>query len=90
MDIVNFAAGNGVDTVYQFVRGASGDRLNLTGIPNLDVISLGANTEVRVGDSIANNTGFGTGQLLITLSGTIGFTDTDVNINLFGSNFLFH
>ena len=89
VDTVNYAAGDGADTIYQFVRGVGGDKLNFTGIPNLDVISLGGNTEVRVGDGIANNGGFGSGQLLTTLSGTTGFTATDVNINLFGGSFLY-
>ena len=90
VDNVNYASGDGADTVYQFVRGVGGDKLNFSGITNLDVMTLGANTEVRIGDGIAANTGFGTGQLLTTLSSTTGFTGADVNVNLFGSNFLFN
>ncbi|QEI41830.1 hypothetical protein BMF77_02431 [Dolichospermum sp. UHCC 0315A] len=90
VDNVNYASGDGTDTVYQFVRGDGGDKLNFTGIANLDVVTLGANTEVRIGDGIAANTGFGTGQLLITLSSTTGLNNADVNVNLFGSNFLFN
>jgi Ca2+-binding RTX toxin-like protein len=90
VDNVNYASGDGTDTVYQFVRGVGGDKLNFTGIANLDVVTLGANTEVRIGDGIAANTGFGTGQLLITLSSTTGLNNADVNVNLFGSNFLFN
>ncbi|OBQ37109.1 MAG: hypothetical protein AN485_10010, partial [Anabaena sp. MDT14b] len=89
VDIVNYASGDGADTVYQFVRGVGGDKLNFTGITNLDVITSGTSTLVRVGDGIGGNTGFGTGQLLVTLSGTSGFIAADVNINLFGGNFLF-
>ena len=89
VDNVNYASGDGTDTVYQFVRGVGGDKLNFTGIANLDVVTLGANTEVRIGDGIAANTGFGTGQLLTTLSSTTGLTGADVNVNLFGANFLF-
>ncbi|MBD2569858.1 hypothetical protein [Anabaena lutea] len=40
-------------------------------------------TFVRIGDGTIGNTGFGTGQLLATLSGTSGFIDADVNVNLF-------
>jgi hypothetical protein len=44
---------------------------------------------VRAGDGISGNTGFGTGQLLVTLSGTSGFNSTNANVNLFGGSFLF-
>ena len=46
--------------------------------------------EVVFGDGIAGNAGFGSGQLLATLSGITGFTTTDVNVNLLGSNFSFN
>ncbi|MBE9256247.1 cadherin domain-containing protein [Dolichospermum sp. LEGE 00246] len=90
VDNVNYAFGDGTDTIYQFVRGVGGDKLNFTGIANFDVITLGTSTLVRVGDGIGGNTGFGTGQLLVTLSGTSGFTSANANINLFGGNFLFN
>ncbi|MFO0097448.1 MAG: Ig family protein, partial [Aphanizomenon sp.] len=90
VDNVNYVLGHGTDIVYHFVRGAGGDRLNFTGIANFDVITSGTSTLVRVGDGIAANTGFGTGQLLVTLSGTSGFTSANANINLFGGNFLFN
>ncbi|MBD2693360.1 hypothetical protein [Anabaena catenula] len=38
---------------------------------------------------IVGNYAFGTGELLVTLSGTSGFVGADVNVNLFGANFLF-
>ena len=90
VDNVNYILGDGTDTVYQFVRGVGGDKLNFTGIANFDVITSGTSTLVRVGDGIAANTGFGTGQLLVTLSETSGFTSANANINLFGGNFLFN
>jgi hypothetical protein len=90
VDNVNYTLGDATDTVYQFVRGVGGDKLNFTGIANFDVITSGTSTLVRVGDGIAANTGFGTGQLLVTLSETSGFTSTNANINLFGGNFLFN
>jgi hypothetical protein len=90
VDNVNYTNGDGTDTVYQFVRGVGGDKLNFTGIAKFDVITSGTSTLVRVGDGIGGNTGFGTGQLLVTLSGTSGFTSTNANINLFGGNFLFN
>ncbi len=88
-DIVNYAAGDGADTIYQFERTISGDKLQFSGITNIDVVTLGANTQLRVGDGITTNTGFGRGQLLVTLSGTSGFTGANVNDNLFGANFSF-
>jgi hypothetical protein len=90
VDNVNYVLGDATDTVYQFVRGVGGDKLNFTGIANFDVITSGTSTLVRVGDGIGGNTGFGTGQLLVTLSGTSGFTSANANINLFGGNFLFN
>ncbi|MFO5475677.1 MAG: hypothetical protein ACLBM2_17565, partial [Dolichospermum sp.] len=84
VDNVNYVFGDGTDTVYQFVRGVGGDKLNFTGIANFDVITSGTSTLVRVGDGIAGNTDFGTGQLLVTLSGTSGFNSTNANLNLFG------
>ena len=88
-DIVNYVAGDGADTIYQFERTTSGDKLQFSGITNIDVVRLGASTQLRVGDGITTNTGFGKGQLLVTLSGTSGFTGANVNDNLFGSNFSF-
>ncbi|MDD1472904.1 hypothetical protein MEO41_16365, partial [Dolichospermum sp. ST_sed4] len=90
VDNVNYVLGDGTDTVYQFVRGVGGDKLNFTGIANFDVRTLGANTEIRIGDGIGSNTGFGNGQLLVTLSATSGFTSANANLNLFGGNFLFN
>ena len=90
VDNVNYVLGDATDTVYQFVRGVGGDKLNFTGIANFDVITSGTSTLVRVGDGIGGNTGFGTGQLLVTLSGTSGFTSANANINLFGGAFLFN
>jgi len=90
VDNVNYVLGDATDTVYQFVRGVGGDKLNFTGIASFDVITSGTSTLVRVGDGIGNNSGFGTGQLLVTLSGTSGFTSANANINLFGGAFLFN
>ena len=89
VDIVNYALNDGSDLVYQFVRGVGGDKIQFTGVANIDVVTSGANTLLCIGDGTRNNTGFGTGQLLVTLSGITGFTATDINVNLFGTNFLF-
>ncbi|MBD2534899.1 hypothetical protein H6G97_37870 [Nostoc flagelliforme FACHB-838] len=89
VDIVNYAFGDGTDTVYQFVRGVGGDQIQFTGISNIDVVTSGINTLLRLGDGTTGNADFGIGELLVTLSGTSGFSDTDVNVNLFGTNVLF-
>ncbi|MGM3309112.1 calcium-binding protein [Anabaena sp. WFMT] len=89
VDIVNYALNDGADTITQFVRGVGGDQIQFTGIANIDVLTSGSNTLLRIGDGTIGNTGFGTGQLLATLSGTSGFIAADVNVNLFGANFLF-
>jgi Ca2+-binding RTX toxin-like protein len=89
VDNVNYALDDGIDIVYQFVSGVGGDKLNFSGIANFDVITSGTSTLVRVGDGIGGNAGFGTGQLLVTLSGTSGFNSTNFGDNLFGGTFLF-
>jgi hypothetical protein len=82
-DTVNYTSGDGTDTVYNFVRGASGDLLKFTGITAIDVQVSGSNTLFKVGDGISGNTGFGSGTLLLTTSATTGFTATDIGVNLF-------
>ncbi|MBD2141308.1 calcium-binding protein, partial [Anabaena sp. FACHB-1250] len=89
VDNVNYVLGDGTDTVYQFVRGVGGDQLNFSGIANFDVITSGTSTFMLVGDGIAGNAGFATGQLLVTLSDTSGFNSTNFGDNLFGGTFLF-
>ncbi len=81
-DTVNYASGDGVDTVYNFVRGASGDLLKFTGITAIDVQISGSNTLFKVGDGVTGNSGFGSGTLLLTTSATTGFTATNIGVNL--------
>jgi cyclophilin family peptidyl-prolyl cis-trans isomerase len=88
-DTVNYTSGDGVDTVYNFVRGASGDVLKFTGITAIDVQISGTSTLFKVGDGISGNSGFGTGTLLLTTSATSGFGAVDVNVNLLGATFAF-
>jgi Ca2+-binding RTX toxin-like protein len=88
-DTVNYASGDGVDTVYNFVRGVGGDVLKFTSITAIDVQISGTSTLFKVGDGISGNTGFGTGTLLLTTSATSGFGAADVNVNLLGATFAF-
>jgi parallel beta-helix repeat protein len=91
MDIISYESGAGKDIVTGFVRGrrAISDQVHFKGIQNVDVVSKNGNTELRVGDGITGNAGFGTGELLVEIQGTTGFKASDVGINLFGSNFAF-
>ncbi|MEB3189470.1 MAG: Calx-beta domain-containing protein [Snowella sp.] len=88
-DTVNYASGDGVDTVYNFVRGVGGDILKFTSITAIDVQVSGTSTLFKLGDGISGNAGFGTGTLLLTTSATSGFGAADVNVNLLGATFAF-
>jgi Ca2+-binding RTX toxin-like protein len=92
-DTVNYASGDGVDTVYNFVRGVGGDVLNFVSILTIDVQVSGSNTLFKVGDGITGNSGFGSGALLLTTIGTTTatsvFVAADVNVHLFGATFAF-
>jgi hypothetical protein len=88
-DTVNYTSGDGVDTVYNFVRGAAGDVLKFASITAIEVQVSGSNTLFKVGDGISGNSGFGSGTLLLTTSATTGFGAADVNVNLLGATFAF-
>jgi Ca2+-binding RTX toxin-like protein len=85
-DTVFYNRGDGSDLVKEFVRAKGGDLLTFSGIADIDVVKLGTNTEFRIGDGIAGNTGFGTGELLITLQGRTGFTTSNIADSLASSN----
>jgi Ca2+-binding RTX toxin-like protein len=91
-DTVIYRAGDGTDSVFDFVRGAGGDLLRFEGIAAIDIVDLGSTTLFTLGDGVAGNAGFGTGQVLVTLNGG-GFTAADVGQNLTSNNaakFLFN
>jgi Ca2+-binding RTX toxin-like protein len=81
-DIVQYNNGDGTDTIYQFVRGVGGDQLSFSGINYIDVSIVGTTTQLRMGDGIQNNAGFSTGALLVTISGTTGFSTSDIGMSL--------
>lgn len=68
--------------VNQFDRGAGGDFMAFQAVTAVDVVQVGNNTEFRVGNGIANDAGFGTGQLLVTLNNTIGFSSDNIGLNV--------
>ncbi|BFM39586.1 FG-GAP-like repeat-containing protein [Synechocystis sp. LKSZ1] len=76
-DRVYYSAGDGTDTVFQFNR--ANDQIIFSGIVNINVQTVGSNTQFQ---DQANN-------LLMTLTGTTGFTSADVEASLTGSNFTF-
>lgn len=90
-DRVYYRSGDSTDTVYNFVRGDGGDWLSFSGIASIDVVQSDTKTEFRLGDGVANNSGFGTGSLLVSLNGTTGFTSADVggNLSASGGQFFF-
>ncbi|WP_413173195.1 beta strand repeat-containing protein [Anabaena azotica] len=89
VDSVFYTKGAGTDVIWQFNRGVGGDLLSFSGITNIDVKTVGTSTQFRLGDGISGNTGFATGDLLVTLSGSNGFSSSNISENITGSNFLF-
>jgi Ca2+-binding RTX toxin-like protein len=75
-DTVRYALGDGIDTVNQFVKGI--DKLSLINIPFVDVVTSGGDTLLRLGNG--NASGFGNGDLLLTLKGVTGFTSKELGL----------
>ncbi|MBD2291935.1 cadherin-like domain-containing protein [Anabaena sphaerica FACHB-251] len=88
VDSVIYAKDDGTDMIRQFNR-ISGDLLLFSGITDIDVKTVGNSTQFRLGDGIAGNAGFATGDLLVTLSGTSGFSSSNISENITGANFWF-
>lgn len=77
-DIVRYTSWDGSDVINQFVKGI--DKLGFTGINFIDVKVSGFDTQIRLGNGIAGDAGFGTGTLLETIKGVTGFTATHLGI----------
>ncbi|NJK72876.1 MAG: hypothetical protein HC942_00285 [Microcoleus sp. SU_5_6] len=84
-DTIHYRSGHGSDRVNGFTLGATGDILSFSGIAAIDVVQSGANTQLRSGNGIAGDTGFGTGAVLMTLINT-SFTATHVSTNVSSTN----
>lgn len=83
VDTVIYNAGDGSDTVTQFVRtGTSVDLLQFNEISAIDVVASGNSTVFRLGDGVAGNAGFGSGAVLVTLNGVTGFTAANISSNI--------
>lgn len=52
----------------------------------MDVVEVGADTEFRLSDGIADDTDFGTGDLLVKLVGVVGFTAANIGVNVATTN----
>jgi hypothetical protein len=91
LDIITYESGDGQDTVSGFNNSDNGknDQIHFKGVANIDVVANGGSVEFHVGDGIANNGGFGSGELLVKLEGTPMFQKNDVGPLLIGSNFNF-
>jgi Ca2+-binding RTX toxin-like protein len=73
---------SGSDIVKGFQRGAGGDLVAFEQIAAIDVITVGNNTQFRLSDGVQGNPGFGTGDLLVTLEKTAGFTADNIGANV--------
>ena len=77
-DSVRYAAGDGIDVINQFVKGI--DHLAFIGISFIDVKVSGTDTQLRLGNGITGDAGFGTGTLLETIKGVTGFTSAHLGV----------
>ena len=77
-DTVLYAKGDGVDIINQFAKGI--DKLGFKGINFIDIKVSGLDTQIRLGNGIAGDAGFGTGTLLETIKGVTGFTSTQLGV----------
>ncbi len=73
---------SGSDIVKRFQRGAGGDLITFEQIAAIDVVTIGSDTQFRLGDGIQGNVGFGTGELLVTLERTTGFAANNIAANV--------
>ncbi len=82
IDRVVYNLGDDSDSVNQFLRGVGGDLLQFNNINNIDVRTVGGNTQFRLGDGVTGNGGFANGSLLLTLNGVTGFASGNINDNI--------
>ncbi|WP_019502076.1 S8 family serine peptidase [Pseudanabaena sp. PCC 6802] len=85
-DTFLYTNGDGIDIINNFSIGANGDFMSFEGIPFIDLVVNGGNTELHMGDGIANNTGFGAGDLLVTMVRTTGLTAANIDLNVAATN----
>ncbi len=86
IDTIVYNFGNGSDTVNEFSRGVNGDLIQFNGVSAVDVIVNGSSTLFHLSDGISSNSGFGTGDILMTLNNTTGFTADNIDSNLAAGN----
>lgn len=86
IDTVIYNYGDGNDTVNEFTRGTNGDLLRFNGVSAVDLVVNGSSTIFRLSDGISSNAGFGSGNILMTLNDTTGFTAGNITSNLAAGN----
>ena len=79
-DTLLYAYGDGSDIVMSFDIGE--DLFAITDISQVDIVTVGGNTEFHIADP--NN--FGSGDLLMTLEGVTGFTSSNISNSLSSDN----
>ena len=79
IDVIQYLAGDGRDTVNHFVKGI--DQLVFMDVPFIDVTTVSGNTRLCVGNGIQGDSGFGIGAILLTLQGVTGLTSSHLGIN---------
>ena len=84
IDILLYSSGDGSDTVNEFI---TNDQFLFTGINNIDVVKVGFKTELRLGNGIAEDPNFGTGDLLATLFNFNNFTTNNLATGSSGTLF---
>ncbi len=90
-DTIRYANSDGQDRINAFTAGVGGDILSFSGMTTaLDVrlvttATAGTNTQIRVSDGISGNSGFGQGELLMTLIG-VALTQADITTNVDATN----
>jgi ABC-type phosphate/phosphonate transport system ATPase subunit len=63
-----------------------GDLIAFKGIVAIDVKKVNTHTEFRLGDGVVGNSGFGKGELLVTLQNTVGLSEGNIGENLDSEN----
>lgn len=84
-DLINYNSGDGRDRVIQFE--INNDQFFFTGVSDIDVVVSGSSTQLRLGDGITGNAGFGNGDILVTLVDTTGFTASNLATGSSGNLF---
>jgi hypothetical protein len=70
-DGLEYTNGDGSDIITRFRAGNSDDVISFADIPDIDLVLVGTDTQIHLGDGIAGNTGFSKGDLLTTSNNVV-------------------